>query len=194
MSGTTTPGAPRSFARLTAIGSVVFTACILTVIVIALAAAADWPREARLLPWIIGVPAVAMCLAVLVLDIRRLRRGGPAKPRAMIMDVQSDADMPLPEVARRAAAMFAWVFGLFAAVWLIGFLIAIPVFIFLYLRVQGGESLRTSVIASVAMLTFTVVTFHFLLRVSWLPGVFPLPQEYMIEWLNALRPLFRMNG
>ena len=193
MSDTTTPGSPRSFARLAAIGSVVFTACILTVIVIALAAAADWPREARLLPWVIGVPAAAMCLAVLTLDIVRLRRGGPAKARAMIMDVQSDADMPLPDVARRAAAMFAWVFGLFAAVWLIGFLIAIPVFIFLYLRLQGGESLRTALVASVAMLTFTVVTFHFLLRVSWLPGVFPLPQEYMIEWLNALRPLFRIN-
>lgn len=182
------------FGAIGAVGGIVFTAFILAVIVVAMAVTADWPYEARLLPRVIGVPAALLCVALLALDVARLVRGGPQKARAQIMDMQADTDMPLPEVAQRAGAMFGWVFGLFAAVWLVGFLITIPVFIFLYLMVQGKESVRTSIIAGVAMLLFTVVTFHFLLRVSWLPGVFPLPQEYVIEWLNALRPWLRMGG
>jgi|GEM_PF-264134 len=193
----TRPNSLRSlgvFGAISAAGGIVFTLFILAVIVVALAAAVDWPYEARLLPWIIGVPAALLCVALLVLDIAHLVRGGPPKARAQIMDMQVDADMPLPEVVQRAGVMFAWVFGLFAAVCLVGFLITIPVFIFLYLMIQGRESVRTSIITGVAMLVFTVVTFHFLLRVSWLPGVFPLPQEYVIEWLNELRSLLRIEG
>ncbi|MDP2409787.1 MAG: tripartite tricarboxylate transporter TctB family protein [Pseudolabrys sp.] len=182
------------FGVIGAVGGTIFTVIILAVIVVAMAVTADWPYEARLLPRVIGVPAALLCVALLVMDVARLVRGGPQKARAQIMDMQADTDMPLPEVAQRAAAMFAWVLGLFAAVVLVGFLISIPVFIFLYLMIQGRETLRTSIIAGIAMLVFTVVTFHYLLRVSWLPGVFPLPQEHVIEWLNALRPLLRMGG
>lgn len=176
----------RIAANLGAIGGIAFTSLILIAIVAALAVATDWPYESRLLPWILGAPTAVLCLVLLVRDVWGLMRGSPPKENVRIMDIQMEGDIPLAVVARRAAVMFSWLFGLFAAVWLIGFLITIPVFIFLYLLVQGRETWRVSVVAGVAMLVFTVVVFHLLLRVSWLPGFFPLPQEIFIEWLNDL--------
>lgn len=172
--------------NLGTLGGIAFTSVILLVILAALAEATGWPYEARLLPWILGVPAAVLCLVLLARDVVRLVRGSPPQENVRIMDIQTDSDLPLAVVARRAGVMFAWLFGLFAAIWLVGFLIAIPVFVFLYLLLQGREKLRVCLIASVSMLVFMVVVFHHLLRVSWLHGAFPQPQEIVMEWLSLL--------
>jgi hypothetical protein len=173
-------------ANLGTLGGIAFTSVILVVILFALVEATDWPYEARLLPWILGVPTAILCLVLLVRDSVRLARGTVPQENVRIMDIQTDDDIPLAVVVRRATTMFAWLFGLFAAIWLVGFLITIPAFIFLYLLVQGREPLRLCIVASVSMLAFTVVVFHHLLRVQWLRGVFPYPQEVVMEWLSRL--------
>jgi hypothetical protein len=173
-------------ANIGVVGNIAFTCVILAVISWALLEARTWPYEARILPLIIGTPAAALCLAIIAQDLWNLWRPKEARSKAMLMDIQVDQDQPLGIVVRRATMMFAWVFGFFGVTWLLGFLISVPLFVFLYLLVQGGERWWVAAIASVSMFVFTVGVFHFVIHVSWIRGAIPGPQREMIELLNKL--------
>lgn len=169
-----------------ALGNIAFTLVILSVIVWALLETRAWPYEARILPWVIGTPAAALCLAIIVVDAWGVWRPRKTKSKVMLMDVQVDQDLPLGILARRAAIMFGWILGFFAVTLLIGFLISVPLFVFLYLVVQGEERWWVAATASVCMFVFSVGVFHFVIHVTWLRGVIPWPQQRMIELLNML--------
>ena len=47
------------------------------------------------------------------------------------MDLPVDRSVPVSVVAKRAANTFLWILGLFAAVWLVGFVLSVPLFVFL---------------------------------------------------------------
>jgi hypothetical protein len=85
-----------------------------------------------------------------------------------------------PEVARRRAInTFAWIFGFLGLVWFLGFQIAVPLVVFLYLKVQSRERWVLS-------LVYTGVAWVFL----W--GVFdrflhlPFPESAIFGWLESL--------
>jgi hypothetical protein len=168
-----------------AIGDFLFTATIVVVIAVALWASLTWPYEARLLPWIIGVPTIVLCLLTLALVARRIWSLEPEE-QVQLLDIQADRDLPGTIVAIRATAMFGWVLGFFGAIWLVGFLPSVPLFIFLYLVVQGREKWWVALVVSVAMSAFMIGVFHFVLRVAWLRGQFPELQRLMLDWINRL--------
>jgi hypothetical protein len=61
-------------------------------------------------------------------------------------------------VRRRTLITFSWLFGTAIAIWLFGFFIAIPLVVFLYLKVQSGEGWTLSlVLAGASWLTLVSV-------------------------------------
>ena len=71
------------------------------------------------------------------------------------MDFQfQQTDVSPQDVRKRTITMFAWMFGFFAMIWLVGYVIAIPLMVFCYLKFQSNESWRLSV-------TLTVIAFLF---------------------------------
>jgi hypothetical protein len=169
-----------------AIGDFLFTSAIVAVIAWAMWAALAFPYEARLLPWVIGLPAALLCLVVLVLIAPRILSEPDSEEQARLLDIQADRDIPGSLVAIRAAALFGWVFGFFAAVWLVGFLPSVPLFVFLYLVIQGRERWWVALTVSVATSAFMIGVFHLILRVAWLRGQFPEPQRLLLDWVNRL--------
>ena len=79
--------------------------------------------------------------------------------------------MPPAVVRRRMVNVFAWIFALFALVWLVGFEIAVPLFTFVYLRFQARESLVVSSLAAVLMVALIVGVFNWILHVLWPKGM-----------------------
>ena len=99
----------------------------------------DWPPEARLFPWVIGIPMICLALIQAASDIRGANRpGSEAVPG---IDEESIPSLQVsPEVAqRRMIIIFAWIFGFLGFVWLLGFEIAAPLVVLLYLKVQSQE-------------------------------------------------------
>jgi hypothetical protein len=99
--------------------------------------AKDWRLQARLYPWVIGIPMVILALVQVILDLKGVE---PKK-----QDDASPVDFQLtqtvePKVARsRAITMFGWFFGFFFGIWLLGFSITIPLMVFTYLKIQSNE-------------------------------------------------------
>jgi hypothetical protein len=86
-------------------------------------------------------------------------------------------------VVRRAANIFAWIAGLFAAIWLVGFLVSIPLFILFYMRFQSRETWSSSLAWTAVTVGFIIGLFHYILRVPWSYPVIAWLQEILLEWI-----------
>jgi hypothetical protein len=123
--------------------SVALAALIMLGTAYGIVAAWDWPEKAKIFPLAIGIPL--FCLAAVEAAWSLLgseRRGGEAR------DFQLSAE---GHGTRRAAVAVAWMLGFFAAIVLLGFPYAVPLFVFVYLKLQGRESWTLSIVMTVAV-------------------------------------------
>ena len=78
---------------------------------------------------------------------------------------------------RRILVAVAWMVGFFAAVVLLGFPIAVPLFLFLYLKLQGGEGWPLSIGITLAVTALFYGLFDALLHL-------PFPAGWLFSWLG----------
>lgn len=135
----------------------------------AVVTALDWPWKAKLFPLVIGIPvfclATAEVLWVLV---------GKA-PRDQAMDFQLSEHLPAKVMLRRTAVAIGWMLGFFGAIVLVGFPIAIPFFVFLYLRLQGREGWGLSLVFTLVVWGLFYALFDRLLHI-------PFPDGWIQAW------------
>jgi len=81
--------------------------------------------------------------------------------------MEGDEDAALTRILLSVVWLAAYLAGLF----LIGFIIATPIYILLYMRIHGGRSLRDSALAAVAITLAIWLTFVVLFRYPLYPGV-----------------------
>jgi hypothetical protein len=144
----------------------------------------EWSFQARLFPLTIGIPALALCIVQLFMDLFQ-RSGAGADEDMGIMDLRVDRDMAPAVVARRAAVLLAWILGLLGAIWFLGFVISLPVFVGAYLIFQARESWRSSLFWTGMTFVFIIGVFHYVLRVPWPPGFVSAPQELLLGWIGG---------
>lgn len=119
----------------------------------ALAATRDWPFNTALYPRVIGVPLVVLAAIEVVLSLR-----GAAEGERQAVDTSLSDSLPANVAVRRTVAAFAWIIGFFLAIVLLGFPVAVPLFVLANLRLQGRESWVLSfVLAGAAWMVFYLV-------------------------------------
>lgn len=137
--------------------------------------ARDWRLQARLYPWVIGIPMVILALVQLILDLKGIER---KQQDAAPVDFQFAQTTVEPAVAkRRAITMFAWFFGFFIAIWLLGFSITIPLMVFTYLKIQSNEKWLLSLTLTAVAWVFFHTLFVRLLHL-------PFPDGLVLTWLG----------
>jgi Tripartite tricarboxylate transporter TctB family len=104
----------------------------------------SWPWKAALFPLAIGIPL--FCLAAIEALWLLLGR----TERTDTKDFQLSDHLPPRETLRRTGIAAAWILGFFAAILLLGFPIAVALFVFSYLKFQGGESWLFSAVFTAA--------------------------------------------
>jgi hypothetical protein len=109
----------------------------------AVIAAWSWPEKTKLFPLVIGIPLFCLAAAELAWTLI-----GSGAQRGAINDLQIAHGLPKEESRKRAAIAACWIVGFFAAVVLLGFPYAVPVFVFLYLRLEARESWLLSAVFS----------------------------------------------
>jgi hypothetical protein len=144
--------------------SLVLSAAIMVCAGFAVYAASSWPWKAALFPIAIGIPVFCLAAAEVVWSLV----GSADSERAM--DFEMSADVPAPVAARRTILTVAWMVGFFAAIALIGFPYAVPLFVFLYLRLQGREGWIFSLLFSAAVWLFFYLVFDRLLHLPFPAG------------------------
>lgn len=142
---------------------------ITIIIAIAVATATRWSWDTRLFPLAIGIPALLMAIYQLIVEFKhsRQREGVEHDPPPQIMDISIDQSIPKEVVARRTAVALAWIFSLVLAIWLLGFLIATPLFVFFYLRYEARATHPMAVLVAAVTLLFIWGLFDQILHTAW---------------------------
>ena len=162
-----------------------FTLLILLIFFGGVFTARQWQYQARLFPWVIGIPALLLCIAQLAMDLFRTTESDNSDDVSGLMDLPVDRGIPVSVVVRRAVNSFGWVIGFMLVIWIIGFIISVPLFVLLYLLIQAREKLWVSLVYTGAMLIFLLGVFHQVLHIPWPPGVIPGPQDAIIGWIGG---------
>lgn len=139
-----------------------FALALAIVFAVAAYLALAWSEIARLFPLAVAVPGLVLALLAMVLPART----EPAEP--------DEEELPGRELVRRTAITIAWILGLFVAVYLLGFLISIPLGAITYMRIIGRERWRTTLAVAAGCWAFIYALFDRLLHV-------PLPRGELVR-------------
>jgi len=145
--------------------SLALAVCIMLVCGYGVLSAWDWPSKAALFPLAIGIPL--FCLAAVEAAWTLL---GSRGEKGEAMDFQLTTHLPQKETLRRTAIAIAWMLGFFAAIVLLGFPLAVPLFVLLYLRLQGREGWVVSLAMTAAVWGLFYGLFDRLLHLPFAAG------------------------
>ena len=136
---------------------------------VAVATAITWSWDTGLFPYAVGIPALLLALWQLVLDLTRAQRsgGGEGDPTPQIMDITVDQSLPKDVVRRGTAVAFGWILCFVFSIWFVGFLIAVPLFVFFYLRHRAGATIRVAVTIASIMAIFIWGVFDQIIHTAW---------------------------
>jgi putative tricarboxylic transport membrane protein len=149
----------------------IFTLLVVAFFAWTLWEARGWWFRARLFPWTIGFAGLAVALIQLRSEI-----AGLVRSRRTGLERTTNGQSAL--VRQRTLGMTAWILGSFAAIWLLGFPVAVPLTILLYLKAGGKEPWPISIVlAFLGWVSFYGV-FDYLLQV-------PFPEGAAFAWLQT---------
>lgn len=143
-------------------GRIVTTLVMLTVFAGMSVMATGYPAKARFLPLLVGIPGTVMCLAQLLVDIRRTLQERAVAGAARTGDAVE---------WRREAKMLLWLGIFFAGIVAFGFLYAAPVIVAAYLKLAEKESWVTSLAAGLGAWLILYVVFVRLLELYVFEGL-----------------------
>jgi hypothetical protein len=90
----------------------------------------NMPIQARMYPWAIGLVALALLAWQL---LREVMPAAEEESRETGVDLDFTDVEASKEGRLRALELFGWLYGFAALLWLIGFFIAVPLMVFLYM-------------------------------------------------------------
>jgi len=139
---------------------IVFDLVVLLFFAYLLWEAKEWDLQARLYPWVIGFPMLVLAVFQLSADLKGERKKSSG---AAPVDFQFAKGIDPVLAKKRTIRIFSWVFSFLGVIWLAGFSITIPIFVFLYLKMQAKESwlLQPSVII-ITLISVAVVAYPIL--------------------------------
>ena len=116
--------------------------------------------EAKLLPMIVaGITLILACIELYRESSKQQEQGS-----------EQDATFGFREIIKKSLFEAAWMMGLLFAVFLFGFLLAIPAFIFFYLKMHQKPWI-ISIVISIVTATILYGSFQYLLHADLYQGI-----------------------
>lgn len=138
--------------------------------------AMKWPFKTALFPMIVSIFIFFGAMAEFLLTFFE-SKDIVTKQGAVDFQLSEDIDQALAN--RRTLLGFAWIVGFFLLVLLFGFLIAVPLMVFLFLKVQAKERWGISLLLTGLALFFFLGLFVWLLKT-------PFSEGWIFEGLKIL--------
>ena len=147
-----------------------FALFLLVIFAIATFSGWDWPNIAKIMP--VYVAAIPGLIMVSIQLVREMTGWETSKNTAgMDMDQVSDSQLDKATERRRTLLFFAWFIGGALGIWLLGIVITLPLLVFLYALVEGGEKWYTSLILGACAYLLIWGLFEYMLETRWPPGI-----------------------
>ncbi|HEX2725061.1 MAG TPA: hypothetical protein VHN20_04495 [Beijerinckiaceae bacterium] len=156
--------------------------------------ASGYPANARFMPFVVGIPAIGLCLLQLVLDARSRRPVAAADTRGTFEKAEQTvsemvgrqvnfevAREPMPvveiepelsprETVRRELTLWGWFVGFIAGILLFGFWVTIPIFLIFFLRLQARSSWGLALGLGLGVTVLLFLAFSIAFRIEVHPG------------------------
>ena len=148
-------------------GNLLFSLFLIAIAGYAALSASQWSFKSGFFPLAVSIPLLILVIMNLVLQFV----GGTEAARGPAVDAEFTNEVA-PEVARRRVIeTFSWIAGFILLVFLVGFPLAVPIFVFSYLAIQSRIGWLLS--ASLTAVTFGFFNFLFqrLLHLQFEAGV-----------------------
>ncbi len=124
-------------------GNVLMSLVMLAIFVGMVAMAATYPPATRFLPFVIGIPGILLAEHQVATEIADARRAAVPARHATLSETtaaKAEAILEPPGDVLREIVLLAYLVGLAAAVLVLGFWLAIPLFVIAFLRFHERET------------------------------------------------------
>ena len=150
-------------------GSVIFNIFLVLVFAVVIIVDLGYSYKARLSPLVVGIPGLIVSLISLVSELRK----GLGKKDSLAEDQAAAAATEVKQAGNigKEIIAFAWLTGLFLLIYVVGFMVAIPVYLFLYLKVKSSETLVLSILYSLISWGVLYGFFGVILHIPLYPGI-----------------------
>lgn len=129
-----------------------------------------WPDIAKIMP--VYVAAIPGLIMISIQLFREMTGWESVKSVAgMDMDQVSVVQLDIATERRRTLLFFAWFIGGALGIWLLGIVITLPVLVFLYALVEGGEKWFIALVMAVCAYLLIWGLFEFILETRWPAGL-----------------------
>lgn len=164
------------------------TILMLVVFTVMVGIAATYPPGARFMTFVVGIPAIGLCLLQLALDLYRHRTAEAEDTRSAMQQAEdqvariagrrvqfnlpsdnvifSDNSHDSRETFRREIVVWGYFLALIVSILLLGFRITVPVFLVTFLRYQAGANWRNSLLLGGLGALTMYVLFEKVLRIT----------------------------
>ena len=156
-----------AFSAATNWPDVIFSAIMAALLAGSLFISSSWDLNAKLVPQVIAWFGLAFTLMALIGRFVSFTAPGEATA-AVHFDIQADyGDLSVATIFLRFARYYGWCVGFLVAAIVTGILPAIFLFLAGFIRFDGGEKWRMTLIISVGTTLFCYILFHQILHVPW---------------------------
>ena len=138
--------------------NICFNVAIILILTLLFILSLGYPFRAKILPMIIIVLAIIISVIEIIKDILARRREFSIKDVAQQMNSASE----IKPLQMKFSMVLVWLFGLPLTIWLLGFLIALPLYVLVYIKLNG-EKWRWAIASSVVMFVVIYVGFGLML-------------------------------
>lgn len=166
----TEPGMTQEKASFRFAPAVILTLLFLVVFVAAIAMGWQWPFMAQLMPlYVVAASGVVLSLIQVFRDLT-VSQVAEAGGRRVEMDEVFRSGLDGKVELKRTLGFFAWYGGAAVAIWLLGIVIALPAFVFLYSLLDGRERWWKALLLSAGAYLLLWGLFEALFKIVWPTG------------------------
>ena len=150
-------------------GSLVFCTFLIAIAAYAIFAATGWSFKTKLFPLAVSIPLIILLVIQLLLMIGGKEQTG----ERATMDIDFSIEVPSEVARRRVFGIFGWIVGFIALVYLLGFPLTVPLFIFLYLKFQSNIGWLSTIAITVVTWGCFYLLFQSLVHIQFEAGIIP---------------------
>ncbi len=158
--------------------------------------ASSWNFSAKIVPTIVGTLGFAFVAISLLNEVSRreenmspdIRKAAKNEVEQKIhMDLDSDTGhLPVSTVAKRGIIFFAWLLAFMGSMATIGLIPTVPLFVILYMRLEGPEPWKLVVPQAIGLTVFIWFLFDQLLTIPWPPTILGGAMPWLKAWIPSV--------
>lgn len=157
-------------------GSMIFSIFLILVFLVVIVLAIGYGGKARMAPLVVAIPGFFFVISRLVIEFREARKEQVKKTLEYEALLAAEGD-PASVITEdtidywKELNPFLWITGLFLLIYVAGFMVAIPIYLFLYLKVRSNEKLSFTITFSLITWGVLYLFFVVLLKIPLYSGV-----------------------